>query len=392
MTRLELEQASHSGRFHAVLSFSSLPSDISPHTHTAMADEKQKHLVFSILEFLQTSLNNGTIKQDDSEGVEVAIQCIGEAFGVDLNDPAQAQTYSTKPATLMSIFEVFVNAQKKLGNKNSAATPSTSSTSSTPASSAPAPKPTEPTVEQKKNAEELKVAGNRKVNEKDYAEAIRLYSEAIVLNPVNAVYYANRAAAHSQMGDHENAIKDSLKAAEVDPSYSKAYSRLGHAYFSVGKYKEAVTAYEKGLALEPNNGTMKSSLATARTKARDNDVAPSARGGAAGAGAGGLPAGFPDLSALGGGAGGMPDLAGLMGNPALMNMAQQMMQSGALDQLMSNPAMQQMAQRMMSGGGRPNIEEMMRDPQIAEAARGLMGNMGGAGGVPKPPQGDDEML
>ncbi|CAO3568319.1 unnamed protein product [Mortierella alpina] len=68
-----------------------------------MADDKQKHLVFSILEFLQASLDNGTIKPDDSEGVEVAIQCIGEAFGVDLNDAVQAQTYSTKPATLVSI-------------------------------------------------------------------------------------------------------------------------------------------------------------------------------------------------------------------------------------------------------------------------------------------------
>ncbi|KAG0309332.1 hypothetical protein BGZ98_003447 [Dissophora globulifera] len=362
-----------------------------------MADEKQKHLVFSILEFLQTSLNNGTIKQDDSEGIEVAIQCIGEAFGVDLNDAVQAKTYSTKPATLTSIFEVFMNAQKKLGNKNAAAS---SSASSTPAAAAAAPAPaasksSEPTAEQKKNAEELKVAGNRKMSEKDYAEAIRLYGEAIVLNANSAVYYANRAAAYSQMGDHQNAIKDSLKAAEVDPSYSKAYSRLGHAYFSVGKYTEAVSAYEKGLTLEPNNATMKSSLATARTKARDNEVAPTARGGAgagAGAGAGGLPAGFPDLSALGGGAGGMPDLASLMNNPALMNMAQQMMQSGALNSLMSNPAMQQMAQRMMSGGERPNLDEMMRDPQIAEAARGLMNNMGGAGGSPRPPQDEDEML
>ncbi|KAF9115684.1 hypothetical protein BGX27_006928 [Mortierella sp. AM989] len=350
-----------------------------------MADEKQKHLVFSILEFLQASLNNGTIKQDDSEGIEVAIQCIGEAFGVDLNDAAQAQTYGTKPATLMSIFEVFVNAQKKLSNKNAAAAPAAPAASASSSSSAP--KISEPTAEQKKNAEELKVAGNRKVNEKDYAEAIRLYGEAIVLNPGNAVYYANRAAAYSQMGDHQNAIKDSLKAAEVDPAYSKAYSRLGHAYFSVGKYKEAVTAYEKGLALEPNNATMKSSLATARSKARDNEVAPSARS-APSSGAGGLPAGFPDLSALGGGAGGMPDLAGLMNNPALMNMAQQMMQSGALNSLMSNPAMQQMAQRMMSGGERPNLDEMMRDPEIAEAARGLMNNMGG--GAPKPPQEDDE--
>ncbi|KAG9321327.1 hypothetical protein KVV02_006244 [Mortierella alpina] len=364
-----------------------------------MADDKQKHLVFSILEFLQASLNNGTIKPDDSEGVEVAIQCIGEAFGVDLNDSVQAQTYSTKPATLVSIFDVFVNAQKKLGNKSTAAASASASSTSAPAAKS-TPLSSEPTDEEKKNAEELKVAGNRKVNEKDYAEAIRLYGEAIVLNPKNAVYYANRAAAYSQMGDHQNAITDSLKAAEVDPSYSKAYSRLGHAYFSVGKYKEAVTAYEKGLTLEPNNATMKSSLATARTKARDNEVAPSARGGAgagpgAGAGAGGLPPGFPDLSALGGGAGGMPDLAGLMSNPALMNMAQQMMQSGALNSLMSNPAMQQMAQRMMAGGERPNIDEMMRDPEIAEAARGLMGNMGGmpgAGGAPKPPQGDDEML
>ncbi|KAF9930037.1 hypothetical protein FBU30_000950 [Linnemannia zychae] len=352
-----------------------------------MADEKQKHLVFSILEFLQTSLNNGTIKQDDAEGIEVAIQCIGEAFGVDLNDSVQAQLYSTKPATLVSIFDVFVNAQKKLGNKNAAAASSASSAPAPAPSTPVAPKAAEPTDEQKKNAEDLKVAGNRKVNEKEYAEAIRLYGEAIVLNPKNAVYYANRAAAYSQMGDHQNAIADSLKAAEVDPAYSKAYSRLGHAYFSVGKYKEAVSAYEKGLALEPNNATMKSSLATARTKARDNEVTPAPRSG--GAGAGGLPAGFPDLGALGGGAGGMPDLASLMNNPALMNMAQQMMQSGAFNQLMSNPAMQQMAQRMMSTGERPNIEEMMRDPQIAEAARGLMGNMGGA---PQPPRGGNDDL
>jgi len=38
----------------------------------------------------------------------------------------------------------------------------------------------------------LTLLGNRKVNEKEYAEAIRLYGEAIVLNPTNAVYYANR--------------------------------------------------------------------------------------------------------------------------------------------------------------------------------------------------------
>lgn len=46
---------------------------------------------------------------------------------------------------------------------------------------------------------------------------------------------------------------------------------------------------------------------------------------------------MPDFSALGGGAGGVPDFGALLNNPALMGMAQQMMQSGALDNLMNNP-------------------------------------------------------
>lgn len=44
----------------------------------------------------------------------------------------------------------------------------------------------------KKAAEEKKAMGNRKVAERNYPEAIKLYSEAIALNGDNAVYYANR--------------------------------------------------------------------------------------------------------------------------------------------------------------------------------------------------------
>lgn len=103
-----------------------------------------------------------------------------------------------------------------------------------------------------------------------------------------------------------------------------------HAYFCLNKYQDAVDAYELGLELDPNNATLKSSLATAKSKLNTSSVERSVPAEAsAGAGAGGLP-NF-------GGAGGMPDLGALLNNPALMNMAQQMMQSGALDNLMSNP-------------------------------------------------------
>lgn len=43
-----------------------------------------------------------------------------------------------------------------------------------------------------------------------------------------------------------------------------------------------------------------------------------------------------------GGAGGMPDLAGLMNNPMMMQMAQQMMQNGGLERLMQNPSVANM--------------------------------------------------
>jgi small glutamine-rich tetratricopeptide repeat-containing protein alpha len=134
------------------------------------------------------------------------------------------------------------------------------------------------------------------------------------------------AAAYSQQGDHEKAVQDAEKAVEIDPKYSKAYSRMGHAYFCLNKYEEAVDAYEKGLELDPNNATLKSSLATAQSKITSGSIERSTEPSPA---AGGL----PNL----GGAGGMPDLGSLLNNPALMNMAQQMMQSGALDGLMNNP-------------------------------------------------------
>jgi small glutamine-rich tetratricopeptide repeat-containing protein alpha len=82
--------------------------------------------------------------------------------------------------------------------------------------------------------------------------------------------------------------------------------------------------------------------------------------------------GLPDLSSLasmfgggaggGGGGGGMPDLQGLMNNPMLMNMANQMAQSGAFDSIMNNPRMREMAQQMMSG--ERNLGDMMNDPEV----------------------------
>ncbi|KAF7721223.1 hypothetical protein EC973_005099 [Apophysomyces ossiformis] len=291
-----------------------------------MASENKKALVFSVLEFLKKSCEDGTISQDDQEGIEVAMQCIGEAFGVDPTDKAQQEAYSTKPANLLSIFEVYLKTKSKSKAQSA---------------------PVELSEEDKAKAEELKAAGNRKVAERNYPEAIKLYTEAITINGTQAVYYANRAAAYSQQGDHQKAVDDAKKAIEIDPNYVKSYSRMGHALFCQSKYQEAVDAYEKGLQLDPENNTIKSALATARSKLESSSIERS----------------MPQESA--GGAGGMPDLSSILSNPAMMGMAQQMMQSGAFEGLMNNPNIARMAQQMMSGGG-GGLAEMMRNPEMME--------------------------
>lgn len=199
--------------------------------------------------------------------------------------------------------------------------------------------------EVRQKAEDLKKQGNDKLTAKSFEEAIALYTEAIALVPNNAVYYANRAAAHSQLGNHQLAIDDSKNAIAIDGNYVKAYSRLGLAYFALGKYQEAITeGYEKGLALEPTNQHMKDSLQAAKLKlgsapsssnASNDEAAPNANEG--------LGNMFQNLmgsmGGQGGQGGGMPDLGSMLSNPNFMQMAQQMAQS---------PQFQQMAQQLSS--------------------------------------------
>ncbi|KAH8914639.1 hypothetical protein BT69DRAFT_1289903 [Atractiella rhizophila] len=51
----------------------------------------RRSLVSSILSFLRQSLTDGSVKSEDVEGLEVAIQCIGEAFGVDAAGAGDAE-------------------------------------------------------------------------------------------------------------------------------------------------------------------------------------------------------------------------------------------------------------------------------------------------------------
>lgn len=327
--------------------------------------DSKKRLALSIVDFLSTSLKDGTLTADDAENVEIATNCIADAFKVDPNDKA-AMEKAVGSQSLFNIFSVYEKLKDPAG---------TAAASSSQPSTGPSP----PNPE----AEKLKSAGNAAMQQKDYKTAIEKYTEAIALSPTNPIYLSNRAAAYSASGDHAAAVKDAEIAVVSDPKYTKAWSRLGLARFAMGDARGSVDAYQQGIENEGSGGSeaMKKGLETAkkelaRMEAEEDNVPAEAVDDAPGSTRGGAGGGMPDLAGLasmlgGGGGGGMPDMAQLMQNPMLANMARNVMQNPeALSGIMNNPAIQGMMnqRREGGGGGMPDmsqIQQLMNDPAIA---------------------------
>ncbi|KAF2265447.1 small glutamine-rich tetratricopeptide repeat-containing protein [Lojkania enalia] len=344
----------------------------------------RKRLALAILDFLQTSQTDGTVSPEDSEQLEIAQNCIAEAFKVDLSDTVAVQD-ALGGQNLLAIYNVY----EKLKGKSTPSTQGSSSASEarpatpqTPAGGAKGGDKTE--------AERLKGLGNEAMKMKDYGTAVDLYTKALDIVPLNPIYLSNRAAAYSGLNKHEDAKQDAEMAVAADPKYSKAWSRLGLAKFVLGDAKGAMDAYKAGMDAEGGGSeVMRKGYETAKKRYEEEggDVgAPDAQRGSPGAGAGGM----PDLSSLtsmlgggasgGGGGGGVPDLAGLMNNPMMRQMAQNLMSNpDMMSNLMNNPQIAQMAERFGQGGGMPNLSEMMNDPNMREMARNFMGGMGGQG-------------
>jgi small glutamine-rich tetratricopeptide repeat-containing protein alpha len=347
-------------------------------TPTQQATSPKQRLALAICDFLSTSLTDGTLQAEEKDSIDIAINCIGEAFGVDPSDKA-AVSQAIGAQNLFQIYSVYEKLKKPTSTKPAA------DSSAAPSSSTAAPSTSGPTEEQKKQAEALKSKGNTAMAQKDYATAIDFYTQALALHPGNAIFLSNRAAAYSAARDHEAAKADAEAAVAVDPKYTKAWSRLGLARFALGDAKGSMEAYQKGIEYEGNGGSeaMKKGYETAKRRVEEiaaDEAAAAANasstreGGAGGAGSPGL----ADLAGMFGGGGrggaggagaggGMPDFASIMNNPMFASMAQNLMSNPDLmANLMNNPRLREMADSFGRGGGMPDIGSLMSDPSVAE--------------------------
>lgn len=283
----------------------------------------KKRLVWSIREFMLDQLNSESLSSDSKESIEVAIQCLEAAFEVN---PMDGSLQTNKK--LENIFDDYL----KDGQNTSGVRPQIPVTE-----------------EQRTEAERLKNEGNELMKSEKFTEALSLYGRAIQLDASNAVYYCNRAAALSKLNNHEMALEDCRRAISYDPNYSKAYGRMGLAFGNLNDHQRSRDCYRKAVELDPNNESYRNNLKIAEEKVAEQT---------------------PQL--------GNPfDLSSLLSNPALMNMA---------TQLMTDPNMQNLMGGLMSGA-------MSNNPQdSAQADIGVGANVGNVGASSGAPTGIEALL
>ena len=119
-------------------------------------------------------------------------------------------------------------------------------------------------VDPKESAVEHKEKGNNFYKKKQYSAAIREYSEAIRLDPSNAIFFNNRAAAHYQLSNYVESEKDATKAINLDGRYVKAYIRRGNARRVQGKLQGALEDFQVADDIEPGTPEIEKQLKVIR--------------------------------------------------------------------------------------------------------------------------------
>jgi stress-induced-phosphoprotein 1 len=106
-----------------------------------------------------------------------------------------------------------------------------------------------------------KERGNAHFKEGQWPEAIKEYTDAIKRDPTQAAFYSNRCACYQKQMAFDLAQEDGMMAIKIDPTYMKAYVRLGHIQYFLKEYKKAMETYQKGLAVDETNQECKDGLA-----------------------------------------------------------------------------------------------------------------------------------
>lgn len=137
---------------------------------------------------------------------------------------------------------------------------------------------------------QLKQSGNEHFTQGEYQEAVRYYSEAVLIDPQHqefcAIIYCNRAAAQMGFKRYHTAILDCNEALQRKPQYPRALLRRARCHVALEMYHEAVKDFDRYLHEQPSNVSVdatvdvrrerneaKAAIAKAREEAKRREAA-----------------------------------------------------------------------------------------------------------------------
>lgn len=281
-----------------------------------MSDIEAKYFVRSFIRFLNGQLEQPNFSSDSRESLEVAIQCLENVYEIGQEEGDNSQE---NPLNHIDLFDVYRSTFTNVS------------------------------PERKQEAENLKNEGNRLMKEGKYQEALNTYSKAISQDATNPVFYCNRAAAYSRLGDYQSAADDCRMSLRYDPNYSKAHGRLALAYSKMNKHEQALEAYQNALRIEPDNQDYINNMNVTKQRLEELRSAP--------AGAGGL----PNLGA--GGLGGI-DFAAALNNPALVSMATRMMGDPSIQNMLGQLSGMNNVDALLETGRQLAMQMSTQNPDV----------------------------
>ena len=87
---------------------------------------------------------------------------------------------------------------------------------------------------------------------KTWLNQIEFYERTLKFAPNSGRLHADMGEAYYRVGRVEDALKSTIRAIQLRPTYYAAYSNLGTIYVRLGKPDEAIQAYQNSLKIRPN--------------------------------------------------------------------------------------------------------------------------------------------
>lgn len=128
--------------------------------------------------------------------------------------------------------------------------------------------------DKKKEAEEIKQKGNNYFKNKNFKEALDLYTKASELYPKEVTYFLNKASCHHELKEFDKVVEECQKVLDNTLDFqkkSKAFGRMGYAYQEKGDLNQAIKCFESSL-LEFKDNRIKIALREAESRKKKKEA------------------------------------------------------------------------------------------------------------------------